>query len=273
MRRRARYLRLKRLAVAVLCAPWAGRLIGRLYRGRIPYRGAVIDVRGLALPPAIKALLFWGLYESAEYRFVRDHLRPDLDVIELGSGLGAISVQVARRLDAGRKLVCVEANPGLFTALETNLAANPAGCEVVAVPAAVSSAGGERATFEVNAWHLGSKLAEGAEGAEGAERADAGDPDAELIEARTRSLEQLWRRHLDGGAYQLVLDVEGAEAGIVEHEAAALGACRGLVIECHPGVFGGRSCGVEELIEKIQSRHGFELADRYGPVCFFRRPG
>ncbi len=262
MRRVARFAGLKRLAVTVLCAPWVGRLAGRVWRDRIPSRGTVIDVRGLSVRPEIKALLLWGLYESAEYRFVRDHLRPDLDVIELGSGLGAVSTQIARRLDGGRKLVCVEAAPRLFDKLKQNLAANPARCEVVTVQGALSHAGPERVPFEVNAWHLGSRLAPETAG----DRRDV----VELIEVPAWTLEQLWREHLGAGDYQLVLDVEGAEAGLFERETGVLTSCRRLLIECHPTRFAGRSYGVESLIERIRE-HGFELADRYGPVCFFTR--
>ena len=245
----------------MVCSPAVGRLVGHVYGDRIPSRGTRIDVRGLPISPRIKASLFWGLYESAEYRFVRDHLRPDLDVIELGAGLGAISVQIARRLDGGRKLVCVEAAPELFDKLGANLSSNPALCEAVPVHGAVSYTEGERVAFEINAWHLGSRLAT---------PDTVGGRDVRRIEVPAVALERLWRDHLDGGAYQLVLDVEGAEAQILEHEAEALSACQRLLIECHPTTFAGRPCGVEELIEKIRE-HGFELADRYGPVCFFAR--
>ncbi len=259
MRREARFGRLKRWGVAALCAPWVGRLVGRATGDRIPSRGAVIDVRGLGLRPVHKAQLFWGLYESAEVRFVRHHLRSDLDTIELGSGVGAVSVEIARRLDAGRRLLCVEANPDLCGALRRTLAANRAACEAEAVPAALSYGGSDVAAFEISAWHLGSRLA-----------TEAGGEGAHRVEVPAVTLERLWRERLAGAEFQLVADVEGAEGAVFEHETRALAACRGLVIECHPTTIAGRPRGVEALIDKILA-HDFELADRYGPVCFFTR--
>ena len=259
MRREARFGWLKRRGVAALCAPWIGRLIGRATGDRIPSRGAVIDVRGLGLRPVHKAQLFWGLYESAEVRCVRRHLRPDLDVIELGSGVGAVSVEIACRLDAGRRLLCVEANPSLCGALGRTLASSQAACETHVVAAALSYGECDVAAFDVNAWHLGSRLA-----------AEAGGEGASRVEVPAMTLEELWRERLGGDAFQLVADVEGAEGALVEHEARTLAACHAMLIECHPTTIAGRPCDVDGLIDKIRDI-GFELADRYGPVCFFRR--
>lgn len=66
-----------------------------------------IDVRGLDVPARNKAQLFSGIYESAEYRFVRDFISPMLPVIELGSSLGAIASVIARQLERAQSLIRV----------------------------------------------------------------------------------------------------------------------------------------------------------------------
>ena len=68
--RPVRFAQGKALAARVLCHPFVGTLLGQLYGNLIPSRGLNRHERGNT--PAIKAYLFWGLYESAEIRFVDD---------------------------------------------------------------------------------------------------------------------------------------------------------------------------------------------------------
>ena len=63
-------------------------------------------------------------YEVDEINLLHKYLRRDLDAIELGSGVGVISVEIARRQEANHKSVCVETNPFLIETLETNLRLN-----------------------------------------------------------------------------------------------------------------------------------------------------
>lgn len=255
MREQARFRSLKTIGARVLCTPWLGRAIGAVWGDRIPHRGCRIDLRRAEVPATLKASLFWGLYESAEVRFVRDYLRPDLDVLELGSSLGVVASHIARRLERGRKLVCVEANPNLIAALRDNVTTHAGDTEIHIVAGAVRYSNTGGLTVERNP--LGSRLAE--------EEAAATET-AEHVAAVT--LGEL-RRRFFAGPYQLVMDIEGAEAGLVVRERDALKPCRRLILECHRTRFEGRDYDVQTLIELIHRLHGFELVDRYGPVCFF----
>lgn len=71
--------------------------------------------------PALVASIFWGLYESAEIRFVRRYLDPDLDCLELGSGIGLVSRVIAVSLRPGRRLVCVEPREDLLACARENV--------------------------------------------------------------------------------------------------------------------------------------------------------
>jgi hypothetical protein len=70
---------------------------------------------------ALVASIFWGLYESAEVRFVRRYLDPDLDCLELGSGIGLVSRVIAEALQPGRLLVCLEAREDLLACARENV--------------------------------------------------------------------------------------------------------------------------------------------------------
>jgi len=101
-----------------------GRVLGALFRDQIPCEGCVIDTSDEVIAPRVKAKLFLRGYEHDEIRFVKRHLRRDLDVIELGSSLGVVAAHIARKLDPGRRLVCVEANPALLKSIWTNVHQN-----------------------------------------------------------------------------------------------------------------------------------------------------
>lgn len=115
---RVRLLRVKKQVARVLCSPAIGNLLSKFLSDETPSRGLRVMTAEPIVMPATKASLFWGLYESAEVRFVKEHLRPDLDVIEAGSSIGVVSSHVAKRLRPGRKLICVEADHRLLGTLK-----------------------------------------------------------------------------------------------------------------------------------------------------------
>ena len=73
------------------------------------------------------SLIFWGFYESAELRLIRKHLPATLDVVELGGSLGVVAAHIGQRLEPGRQLISVEANPALIEALRTNITRSASG--------------------------------------------------------------------------------------------------------------------------------------------------
>jgi hypothetical protein len=109
---RVRLAGTKRTLARFLAGRLAGRVVGGLLPHRIPSRGMRLFYPPWLLPQ-MKAMLFWGIYESAEIRFVQRYLRADFDAIELGSGIGCVSSAIGRKLAKGKKLVCVECDPKL----------------------------------------------------------------------------------------------------------------------------------------------------------------
>jgi FkbM family methyltransferase len=249
-----RNLGFKRATAAVLCHPLAGWLLGRLFRGRIPHRGIRIEVpRGGDL--RVNAALFWGIYESAEIRFVRQFIDGTLDVVELGSSLGAVSSEIGRRLGPERRLVCVEANASLIDVLRRNLAANVAHLQPLVVYGAISHDGRREVEFEIGKSNLSSHLG-------------AADGRSQRVPAHT--LGEVVAR-ADLGDFALVSDIEGAEAALFEHEAETLQRCRLLIIELHSVRHVGIDHTPDTLIRLIERQTPLRLRARYGAVCAFSR--
>lgn len=253
----SRLMALKVKVATALTRPGVGRVVGALLGDRIPIRGCVIDTHAPGIQPEIKAMLLFRLYESAEIRFVQRYLRGDLDVVELGGCLGVVSSQIAKRLRPGRRLLTVEANPRLLDVIRKNVRANAPGTALTVVHAAIDY-GSEAAetSFAFGDVSIDSTLA------------SASDLRPTTRVPRT-TLARLLADH-DVGEYVLVSDVEGAEAGLLARDGAALARCRQVVIELHPATFDGRSVSVDELAEGF-ARLGFERVDAYGPVHVFGR--
>ena len=256
---RARFYTLKRIAARILCNPVAGRLISAAFRDQVPSRGVRVDTSSPSVLPSTKAALFWGIYESAEARFVQSYLRRDLDVVELGSSLGVISAQIARRLGPSGTLICVEANPHLIGVIEKNVRRNCALARNRIVHGALSYDRGEKRShvaFAIDADNTASSLAGGGVG-------------GEVVQVPALTLGELLNEH-GVGEYTLVSDVEGAEIGFIEND-GELSRCRQLIIELHEADWGGRHFTVEEMRETLERRHGFRTRARHGPVFVFEK--
>ena len=243
----------------VICRPVVGSALASVFRDNIPSRGCWFRTDSPAISSRSKAYLFWGLYESAEYRFVQRYLAPSLDTVELGSGMGVISSHIARRMQAGRRLVCVEANPALLDLLATNLGRHATHIQFTRVHGALdcTQAPGGSVSFAVAPDHLLSS-------------AGAGQADRTIVDAPSITLGHLLQTHISG-PFQLVMDVEGAEAGLLEFDGASLGACQNVIAELHATTLGGKAYTVEDLRERFEDRLGFRTRERYGNVFAFER--
>lgn len=248
---------LKMNIARALCAPPIGRLIGRIFADRLPFHGAMIDTSFPFVSPITKAQIFWKFYESGEIRFLHRYLRRNLDVVELGSSIGVMASQVLRLQDPQRRLVCVEANATLIEALARNTAvARPGRVRIVSSAIAYPEREGAHEHFA-----LGGSTIEGHMTPHKTEQS---------IEVRTTSLSRILSE-ADVGDYALISDIEGAEAGILEHDSSALARCRQILIELHPTTIAGRAVSVDDMIDILVNRQHFRLLDRHGPVCAFER--
>lgn len=202
--------------------------------------------------PSLAASIFWGVYESAEVRFVRRWLDPDLDCLELGSGIGLVSREIARMLRPGRRLVCLEPREDLLACAQENVSriAVELCCRYIA--AVVTGREGPEAAFPLREDWINARWR---------------DSVAHGIKCRAVTLEEVASEFQ--GRFQLVSDIEGAEEGFLLQESSrdVLKRCFRMIIELHDT----ERASVEELIERIRAL-GFQHVDRYGAVCVFVRP-
>jgi FkbM family methyltransferase len=249
----------KRFIAGVLCHPYVGNVISLMFRDRIPSHGFRIDTAHNVVEPWVKASLFWGIYESAEVRFVKRHLRPDLDVVELGGSLGVITSQISLKLKPQRRIVCVEANPFLLNTLQKNIDRNCNGRNVTIVHGAIAD-NGTKCEF-IN-------LAMGEDNTD-SHITDYVLPNSVRVPALT--LKTVLETQGIVQDFALVSDVEGAEANFIENDDGALRRCQQIIIELHETDWKGTLLTAEYLRSRLESLHGFQLVESYGPVCVFER--
>jgi FkbM family methyltransferase len=250
----------KTAVAGLLCQPLVGRVVARMLHDRITSAGCDVDTSPAAISPSIKASLFWGLYESAEIRFVQRYLRTDLDVVELGSSLGVVTCHIRRILPPGRRIVCVEADSSLLPILKSTLQRNACAGNVTIVTGAIDYAPANRA---------GALFVPGPTSIEG-RLAAAGEAGAH-VRVRPLTLSDVLQRGGIDGAFTLVCDIEGAEAEVAVHEEAALARCQQAIVELHPATLDNAPVGPDELLDRFIGRHGFHLRDRRGSVCVLER--
>ena len=241
-----------------MCCPIIGWFIGYVFNDRLPFHGLKINTKNQFVPATTKARLFWNIYEGAEIRFVKQYLRPDLDVFELGSSLGVVSCLIRQKLNRDKRLVCVEANPSLAQQTELNLALNGFKNYVVlnkAVDYRISPDG--VAHFQIGKSNTSGKIAASAN-------------DACTIATPNTSLSKL-AQEFSLKEFALVCDIEGSEAGLLTCDQSAMGMCRQMLIELHATEFNNKTLEFEDLI-KLSLQHGFKLTAKHGNVCVFDKP-
>ena len=218
-----------------------------LFRNSIPHYGN--RIRMPADFHVNAAAIALRLYERAEVAMVRNFLPPDIDVVELGSSIGVVSCEIARKLRHGARLITVEANPRLAKHASLCLEENGLhGVEVV--NAAIDYGQLQNVPFSSPS-HLMGRTGHG----------EMTVPSITLSDiARRFSLEK----------FSLVVDIEGAEIPLLLHDRSALSACQMIQLEMHSADYAGKHYSVEDVQALTQSL-GFECFYRYRDCAAFRR--
>ncbi len=199
-----------------------------------------------AVSEEMRATLYSGSYEEREYEVLSRLLQPDDRVLELGSGLGFITVLCARRCGSER-VTSVEANPRLLSTIRTTFLCN--GVSPRLIPGAVSARGEPQTLFvSQNFWSSSTH-----------------DRGGQPITVAGVALESLLAEHQPS---VLVIDIEGGETALTS--AAISPSVRAIVIELHAGVTGSE--GAAQVRSWIE-RHGFSIARDWGDrsVVVFER--
>ena len=214
----------------------AGHFSGRFIRPIIGFgfdlTGAIYRVDGCRFEIPIhmtdrnyRSAFVFGEYEAGERKLIRQFLRTDDRVIELGGCIGVLSCLVNSRLEARTHHLVVEANPELIPLLRRHRELNQACFEIA--ECAVSR--DPEVTFAVHRLMTQSGIfAQG---------------DTRHIRVRGRSLADL---HDSYGPFNvLLIDIEGSELEILKSSSNLLLEYRLVIIELHQellGVEGLKEC-------------------------------
>ena len=199
--------------------------------------------------------MFWGGYEGAETRMIRSFLRGSPNVVELGSSLGVTTAHIATVMAPGGHLVCVEANPKLIRSLGERVAPHIAELRVDLIHGAITDHSGT-AELVIAGETVGSRI--------GAPRREEA-----IVEVPAMTLREVLRStHVVD--FDLVSDIEGAEAAFLLKDPEVLGTCRRAVVELHDTVVDDHKVSVFDLIEAAVAA-GLRVVSRHGPVVTFSR--
>jgi FkbM family methyltransferase len=165
------------------------------------------------------ATYWFDTYENSERALAARYIRPEERVLELGGCLGVVSCSINRLLENPNRHVVVEANPELLAYLYKNRRRNKA---QFVIEHAVVGVHGAQAVARLDGT-LTSSFTSVTE-----------VPRADMIV--TRSLAELCAKH--GDFTCLVMDIEGAEYGVLTGEREAWEGMRLVILELHPTLLG-----------------------------------
>jgi FkbM family methyltransferase len=243
---------IKRFIAGFLCHRIVGRIVARAYQDRIPWNGFTINVRGDIVRPQEKASLYFGMYESAEYRFCRKYVQSGWNILELGAGIGVITCLLRALIGRQGWLRTVEANPLCVDTIAENLKQNHGAddeTDIIWGALDYSSPHSVEVKLALGASHTHSRI----DSAEG------------TVLVPRLALNELLRGSPSNGTLCLVADIEGAEAGFILLDSETLGKFGWLIMELHETKFQDRLLTAEDLLFHCESI-GFQLIDRYGNV-------
>lgn len=250
---------LRPAALAAALARWLARspfhsrrVIGRLVEmggNYVTVEGLIFSVDNPLITTREKGQLCLGLHEASEIALAHRHLVAGLPVIELGGGIGVVACIINRKLAHPGDHIVVEANPDLMPTLETNRRVNR--CQFQIRNTALAY-GDQQVSVAIDS------LMTSRVGAAGSRHA--------LVTTTTlaKVLEESGFARVN-----LVADIEGAEADLVEQEGMLLSdRVQTLILETHP-----RFTGIERtarMVGAIQAL-GFAEVDRSVNVFVFEK--
>ena len=250
---------LRPAGLAAALARWLARssfgsrwVIGRLVEiggNHVTVEGLTFSVDNPLITTREKGQLCLGLHEASEIALAHRHLVAGLPVIELGGGIGVVACIINRKLAHPGDHIVVEANPDLIPTLETNRRVNR--CEFQIRNAALAY-GGERVSVAIDS------LMTSRVGAAGSR---------EAVVATTTLANLLEESGF--ARVNLVADIEGAEADLVEQEGMLLrDRVWTLILETHP-----RFAGIERTARMLGAIQvlGFAEVDRSVNVFVFEK--
>ena len=198
------------------------------------------------LPRTVRNLLYKGGYEAAERELLKRVVWPGSRVLEIGCGIGFVSLLCTRLAGEGN-VRSFEANPVLEPVIRGNYALN--GFEPDLVMKAVT-ANGDPIRF-----HRDDNILSSSSFDRGRE--------TELITVPAEAFAQALAAH---GSDVVVMDVEGAEVSLLH--GSDLSGVRAMVVEMHPHIV--PQADLDAMTAHVEAQ-GLRLSDRLQKSALFER--
>ena len=219
------------------------RLIGT--RERVHYGVRLSTAKG-QVPERVRKEIYQGSYERQEAELVARAVHPGDKVLEIGMGVGFVSVLATQAAGPGNVL-SFEANPNCAPHIRDTFERN--GLTPNFELKAISTDGAPLTFFAAANIISSSQYDRGLDGKE------ITVPSTRLEEALTQS-----------GAEVMIMDVEGAEIGLLE--SPAVDQLRTMILETHPHVVGQEA--TEAMLASLAAR-GFVQEAKIGKNVLLRR--
>ena len=203
------------------------RLIGTR---RHALAGVTLDLSPGLVPRSVATAVFKGSYEAPERVLVAAALRPGDAVVEIGTGIGFISILCARIAGEGR-VHSYEANPALERVIRRNYVLNAVVPDLTMK--AVTRDGAPVEFFASDNIISSSTQDRGLS--------------ATRMRVESEALDAVLGRHRPA---VVVIDIEGAEIDVLSD--SALGGVRDLVIELHPHITGEEA--TRRMLDGLRAR-------------------
>lgn len=213
---------------------------------RYSHWGVTLCTGAVDLPKSVRGHIFKGGYEAIEAELVKSILTPGDRVLEVGTGIGFVSIFCAKIAGEGQ-VTSYEANPALEPAIRSNYDAN--GLSPDLRMKAVTRDGAP-VTFFQDPMILSSSLI------------DRDLPTEKITIESTPMADVMAEVRPD----VIVMDVEGAEVDLLP--AADLSDVRDMVIEVHPHIVG------DEAVAKMNAdlaKQGFAIVATRHKTVHYRR--
>jgi FkbM family methyltransferase len=243
----------KVIIVKFLTSRLIGKTIKRFNNGILYTQGIKIDLTSSEISPRAAASIFWGFYESAEIRFIKKFLMPNLPIVELGTSIGIVAC-IARTINR-QKLICVEANPTLIPLIQKNFELNKIENYEI-INAAIGNETNESLYFEKGSSNTTGKV-------------NNIKTESSVLIKQVTLTEILQTRKIQD--YILICDIEGAEVFLLMNDHRSLSNCKQIIIETHEKEFNNNLIKSADMKDRIIEL-GFVVREQYGPNFVFEKP-
>ena len=251
---------LKRKIANLITRDYIGNLIAKVYRNKIPgSHGIFVDTSNKKINGRVKASIFWGVYESAEMRFINKHLPQNCDVIELGGSIGVISALILKKINKDQQMIVVEADTQLLPSIIDNINLNNNKVNFKILNGVISYENNDEdgnATFFDSEYNTsGSKYSP--------KDLDIG---LKVISLPALTLRSIVKQN-NLGEFVLVSDIEGAESELLKYDKDVLSKCGLIFIELHNINVNEEQINITFMVEQIKSL-GYEVLDSDGSAVY-----